>query len=178
MPAILQAQMNPEMDVSKGQGSFKVGATDGWTLGAPHLDLNGGLFYAAEKDGMKKVQEGFVSVRYQIGLGTQHVQLAGNALFVPKLGGSSNSFTTLLQLVPTDQDDPIHFSIGAGMVAGRFGGDRRVDPWAEAVLALRTPIHVIAPFVQIGQGLRSGSRTEILIGASHPLAPYKFHLFH
>ena len=154
---------------------FTVGGTDDWTLGVPHVDVNGGLYSVAAKDNMAKVQEGFVSARLQTGLGTEHVQLSVNALFVPKLGGSPE-LSTVVQYVPTSNEGRGFFSVGAGAISGRWGSDNRVEPWVQATAAFRTPIHEITPFVQVGAPLVSGGRTELLIGIAHPLAPYRFHL--
>jgi hypothetical protein len=157
------------------QGAFTVGAADGWTLGVPHLDISGGLYSVMKKGTMPKVNEGFVSFRYQTALGTEHFQLSGTALFVPKLGGSPQA-TTLFQFVPTKNDSKAYASIGAGVVSGRWGSGDRVEPWAQAVIGWKTVIHDLSPFVQVGMPLVEGSRAEWYFGASHPLAPYKFHL--
>lgn len=171
----VQAQESGDgMDHPK-QGAFRVGPTEHWDLGVPNLDINGGLYSVSRKDALPKMQEGFVSARIQTGLGTEHFQLAAHVLFVPKAGGSPQ-FTTVLQVVPTDNDGWLHFAAGAGIVSGRVGSGNRVEPWAQATLGVRTPIHDLAPFVQYGAPLVDGGRPELLIGVSHPLAPYKFHL--
>lgn len=171
-PAASQAQgaMAP-----LNQGAFTVGGTGGWTLGVPHLDISGGLYSVMKKGTMPKVNEGFVSFRYQTGLGTEHVQLSGTALFVPKLGGSPQA-TTIFQFVPTKNDSKAYASVGAGVISGRWGSGDRVEPWAQAVIGWKTVIHDLSPFVQVGMPLVEGSRAEWYFGASHPLAPYKFHL--
>lgn len=181
MPAPGAAQATGSMsmpyDAHASQAAFRVGDTRGWTIGAPHIDLNGGYFLLPEKDGTPKLQTGFVNVRAQAGLGTQHVQLAANAIFVPRIGGSPQ-FTTVLQIVPTRQEQLVHFSVGAGMVSGAFGSSDRANAWVESVLALRLPVHGIAPFVQVGVPLYDDARAQIMIGAAHPLMPYRFKLWH
>jgi hypothetical protein len=157
------------------EGAFTVGGTDGWTIGVPHLDISGGLYSVMAKGSLPKVNEGFVSFRYQTGLGTEHFQLSGTALFVPKLGGSPQA-TTLFQFVPTKNDSKAYASLGAGVISGRWGSGNRVEPWAQAVIGWKTVIHDLAPFVQVGMPLVEGSRAEWYFGASHPLAPYRFHL--
>jgi hypothetical protein len=157
------------------QAAFTVGGTGNWTLGYPNIDLHGGLYSVASKGARPSVSEGFVGARFQTGLGTSHVQLAASATFVPKLGGSPE-FTTVIQVVPTGNQSRLHVAGGAGIISGRWGSGNRVEPWAQATVAVRTPIHDIAPFVQIGAPLVTGGRAELLLGVSHPLAPYKFHL--
>jgi hypothetical protein len=173
MAAVAQGGM-PDMGRSE-QGAFTVGSTAHWTLGLPRIDISGGLYSVMKKGAMPKVNEGFVSFRFQTGLGTEHVQLSGTALFVPKLGGSAQA-TTIIQVVPTANDARGYASIGAGAISGRWGSRNRVEPWAQAVIGWRTPIHDLAPFVQFGMPLRDGARAEWYLGASHPLAPYRFHL--
>jgi hypothetical protein len=175
LPVALGAQGGMDGMSHPARKSFDVGGTTDWTLGVPHIDLNGGLLSIAKKGTMAEVSEAFVSLRWQTGLGTDKVQLAGNVLFVPEWGTASQS-SVLLQWVPTRNDSRFYFSAGAGAVVGRMDGGTRGEPWAQGVLGVRTPIHDLAPFIQVGMPLVDGGRTELLFGVSHPLAPYRFHL--
>ena len=164
-----------DMDM-KGQGAFKVGESKGMTIGVPHVDLGGGLYYLSSKDNLPKVQEGFVRAHVQAGTGLEYLQIAIDATFVPKLG-TSPALSTVLQIAPFSSDSPFFLGVGAGAIFGRPGSGRQGEGWAQGVLALRTPIHEIAPFVQVGFPFVTGARAEILVGIAHPLAPYHAHLF-
>lgn len=154
---------------------FTVGGTDDWTLGVPHVDLNGGVLTAPAKDALVKISEGYVSARLQMGLGSPNLQFAATTLFLPRVGTAAE-FTGVIQFVPTDNDGPIFAAVGAGVMTGRSGGGTRAEPIGQATLGWRTPVHEITPFVQMNAPLSSGARVELQFGVSHPLAPWTFHI--
>ncbi|HKV71633.1 MAG TPA: hypothetical protein VJN62_10315, partial [Gemmatimonadales bacterium] len=71
-------------------------------------------------------------------------------------------------------ESSFYVSVGAGLITGHVGD--RFAGWAQAVVAYRTPIHELTPFIQAGRALTSQvQRSEFLFGIAHPLAPYRLH---
>ena len=147
---------------------------EGCWLCAPAVDINGGLYYT--KASPDNISKGFVRVHTQWGLGVRHVALSADMLFVPRLTQSTPAVSFVAQYEPVSQISRFYASVGAGMISGRDQGGNGFSPWAQAVVAYRSPIHDVAPFVQVGRVLNGTDREfEFLFGVAHPIAPYRMH---
>lgn len=152
--------------------TFSTGTREGWTFSTPHLDINGGLFEV--HSGGTDVSKAFVRLRLETALGIHVVQVSSDLLWIPAFGATP-VWSGTLELAPIHQESPFYVAGGIGLITGRdFGADRLVG-WLQGTAALRTPIHELAPFVQVGKALTAGNKVEFLIGLAHPLAPYKLH---
>lgn len=147
---------------------------EGCWLCDPSIDINGGLFKM--KASPDDVSETFWRVHTQWGLGVRHLALSADILWVPELSQSSPTVSFVAQFEPISQRKRLYASVGVGMVTGHDQDGNGFTPWGQAQLAYRSPIHDIAPFVQIGRALNGDNReSEILIGLAHPIAPYRMH---
>jgi hypothetical protein len=155
------------------QTAFSEGPRSGWTIGAPHLDINGGLFYVSRDPSDTK--EAFVRLHAQAALGIPAVELASDLQWIPSFGATP-TWSAVGQVAPVRASSRLYLSGGVGVVTGHSSKGDRLKGWMQGVLAVRTPLHEIAPFVQAGRAFGSGQKAEFLFGIAHPLAPYKFHL--
>ena len=171
-PAIARAQDHDMHDMTPHARPFSQGPRTGWTTSAPHLDLDGGLYRVGAGSANR---EAFVRMHVQLGIGPRYLELAGDLLWVPAIGATP-AFSGLVQLAPLREGSPFYASGGIGLVTGRNRTADRMQGWTQAVLAWRSPIHEITPFVQVGRALGTGQRTELLLGVAHPLAPYRLHI--
>ncbi len=176
LPVIRVAGQHPAAPGDSDTGAvihgraFSTGTREGWTLSTPHLDINGGVF----RNSSGGTSKAFVRLHLQTALGIHFVQLSSDLQWLPSLGATP-VWSGTLELAPIHQDSPFYVAGGIGLVTGHdFGVDKLVG-WAQGTVAVRTPIHELTPFVQVGRALVSGNRTELLIGIAHPLAPYKLH---
>lgn len=154
------------------QTAFSEGPRAGWTIGAPHLDLNGGVFHVDR--GAGNTTEAFIRLHAQAALGIPALELASDLQWIPDFGATP-TWSAVGQIAPLKQDSRVYLSGGLGVVTGHSSRDR-LRGWVQGVLAVRTPLHELAPFVQVGRAFGSGQRAEFLFGVAHPLAPYRFHL--
>ena len=102
------------------------------------------------------------------------VQLSSDLLWIPSRGATP-AWSGTLELAPIHQESPFYIAGGIGLITGHDVGADRLVGWLQGPAALRTPIHELTPFVQVGKALTTGNRAEFLIGIAHPLAPYKLH---
>ncbi|HVX89771.1 MAG TPA: hypothetical protein VG940_12635 [Gemmatimonadales bacterium] len=150
---------------------------DGCWLCAPAIDINGGLFKM--KASPDDISETFWRLHTQWGLGIRHLALSADILWIPKLSQSSPTVSFVAQYEPISQQKRLYASVGVGMISGHDQSGNGFTPWGQAVIAYRSQIHDIAPFVQIGRALNGNDReNEILLGLAHPIAPYRMHGLH
>ena len=155
------------------QTAFSQGPRTGWTIGAPHLDLNGGLYFV-DRD-PESTREGFLRLHAQAAVGIPGLGIASDLQWIPRFGATP-TWSAVAQITPLKANSIIYLSGGAGVVTGHSTRGDRLKGWFQGVLAIRTPIHELAPFVQVGRATGSGQKAEFLFGVAHPLAPYRFHL--
>ncbi len=155
------------------QTAFSEGPRTGWTLGAPHLDINGGLFFV-DRD-PDNTKEAFLRLHGQAALGIPAVEVSTDLTFIPKFGATP-TWSAVGQIAPLKSTSIIYLSGGVGVITGHSNSGDKLKGWFQGVIAVRTPLHEIAPFVQIGRATGSGQKAEFLFGIAHPLAPYRFHL--
>lgn len=153
--------------------TFSTGTRTGWTFSTPHLDINGGLYYVHTAPA--NVSEGFFRLHLQTALGIHTVQLSSDLLWIPAFGATP-VWSGALDLAPIPQESPLYVAAGVGLISGRDSSSDRLAGWVHATVAIRTPIHELTPFVEIGKALSAGNKAEFLFGVAHPLAPYKLHL--
>lgn len=143
----------------------------------PSIDINGGR-YQTEAD-PDDISETFWRLHTQWGTGFRHVAMSADILWIPNLTQSSSTVSFVAQYEPISQQKRLYASIGVGMISGRDQDGNGFSPWGQAVIAYRSPIHDLAPFVQVGQVLNGDDREiEYLFGIAHPIAPYKMHGLH
>jgi len=118
--------------------------------------------------------KGFFRLHLQTALGIHLVQVSSDLLWIPSFGATP-AWSGTLELAPIQQESPFYIAGGVGLVTGHDFGADRLTGWVEGTAAVRTHIHELTPFVQVGRALVSGNRTEFLLGIAHPLAPYKLH---
>jgi hypothetical protein len=147
---------------------------EGCWLCAPAVDFNAGLYQV--KATPSDISETFLRVHTQWGLGIRHLAMSVDALWIPKLTQSTPSIAFVAQYEPIGQQKRLYASAGVGMISGRDQTGNGFSPWAQAVVAYRSPIHDLAPFIQAGRVLNGTDReTEFLFGIAHPIAPYRMH---
>ena len=148
---------------------------DGCWLCAPAVDFNVGLYKT--KATPSDLSETFLRVHTQWGLGIRHLAMSTDALWIPHLTQATPSISFVAQYEPISQAKRPFACVGVGMISGRAqNGKNGFSPWAQAVVAYRSPIHDIAPFIQAGRALNGTNReTEFLFGIAHPIAPYRMH---
>ena len=184
LPGALAAQqhdMGSNDGVSTFGEDFPHGVTfwtrrepDGCWLCAPAVDFNAGIFRM--KQSPNDLSEGFLRVHTQWGLGFRHLAMSADALWIPHLTQSTPTISFVAQYEPISQQKRVYASVGAGMISGRDQNGNGFSPWAQAVVAYRSPIHDLAPFIQAGRVLNGTNReTEFLFGIAHPIAPYRMH---
>ncbi|MES2124641.1 MAG: hypothetical protein V4503_08120 [Gemmatimonadota bacterium] len=152
--------------------AFTSGDPKGWTIGAPHLDIAGGYYHiGGEQAGDNSAA--FIRAHAQFSIGSPVIQIASDIQFLPKFTGANPTISAVAQLAPIKTSSPLFLAAGIGLISGHNGD--RMAGWLQATAAIRTPLHAITIFGQIGKSLVSGSKGELLLGVQHPLAPYKFH---
>jgi len=173
----LAAQQDHPSDYHKEehphQTAFSEGPRTGWTIGAPHLDINGGLYYVSRNP--SDTREAFVRLHAQAALGIPAVELASDLQWVPSFGATP-TWSAVGQIAPIRSSSRVYLSGGVGVITGHSSKGDRLKGWMQGVVAVRTPLHEIAPFVQVGRAFGSRQKAEFLLGVAHPLAPYRFHL--
>ena len=184
LPGALAAQqhaMGNDEGVSTFGEEFPHGVTfwtrrepEGCWLCAPAVDINAGRF--VQKASPSNLSETFLRVHTQWGLGFRHLAMSADALWIPHLTQSTPTISFVAQYEPISQAKRPYLSAGVGMISGRDQTGNGFSPWAQVVLAYRSPIHDLAPFVQAGRVLNGTNReTEFLLGIAHPIAPYRMH---
>lgn len=154
--------------------TFSQGPRDNWTFAAPHLDIDGGVHRVSRTTG--DVSEGFFRVHVQTAPGIPLLEISCDLLWLPKVGATP-TWSAVLQVAPISEASRLYLSAGIGGISGRDARGRdRLSGWVQAVVAVRTPIHELTPFVQVGQPMFASAKPEFLIGIAHPLAPYLLHL--
>jgi hypothetical protein len=152
--------------------TFSTGTREGWTFSTPHLDINGGV-YAVDTGG-GHLSKAFVRLHLQTALGIHLVQVASDLLWIPARGATP-AWSGTLELAPIHQESRFYVAGGVGLITGHDLGADRLVGWVQGTAAVRTSIHELTPFVQLGKALTTGNKAEFLIGIAHPLAPYKLH---
>ena len=184
LPVTQVAAQHPATPSDSGLGpvihgrAFSTGTREGWTFSTPHLDINGGLYRVegvTPLNGVTKTGSwGFFRLHLQTALGIHVVQVSSDLFWVPSLGATP-AWSGTLELAPIHQESPLYVAGGIGLITGHVIGADRLAGWVQGTVAVRTPIHELTPFVQVGRALSSEQPTELLIGIAHPLAPYKLH---
>ena len=152
--------------------TFSTGTREGWTFSTPHLDINGGLHDV--DTGAGRLSKAFFRLHLQTAFGVHAVQLSSDLLWIPSRGATP-AWSGTLELAPIHQESPFYVAGGIGLITGHDVGADRLVGWLQGTAAVRTPIHELTPFVQVGKALTTGNKAEFLIGIAHPLAPYKLH---
>jgi hypothetical protein len=143
----------------------------GCWLCAPAVDFNAGRW--SMKDATAST---FLRVHTQWGLGIRHLAMSADALWIPHLTHSTPRISFVAQVEPISQAKRLYVSAGLGMVSNGSTSGQGFGGWAQGVVAFRSPIHDLAPFIQAGRILSGSNReTEFLFGIAHPIAPYRMH---
>jgi len=168
-----QHQMTPSDSGPVIHGrTFSTGTREGWTFSTPHLDIDGGVFEV--HSGRTDVSKAFARLHLQTALGIHLLQVSSDLLWIPS-AGATPVWSGTLELAPIHQESPLYVAGGIGLITGHVIGADRLAGWVQGTVAVRTPIHELTPFVQVGKALTAGNKAEFLIGIAHPLAPYKLH---
>lgn len=155
--------------------AFTNGDPSGWTLGAPHLDVAGGLYHVDRADGATLDDNAaFVRAHLQLAIGAPFIQVSSDIQFVPKFTKAEPTVSAVFQVAPVAQSSALYLSGGIGAITGHTASGALAG-WIQAQAAIRTPLHAVTLFGQVGRALNDGARTELLIGLQHPLSPYKLH---
>ncbi|HEX4633313.1 MAG TPA: hypothetical protein VH163_05750, partial [Gemmatimonadales bacterium] len=104
-----------------------------------------------------------------------HLALSLDANWLPSVGATP-VLSFLGQIDPLSRESEFYVSVGAGLITNHIIYADKFAGWAQAVVAYRTHIHELAPFVQVGHALTGVHQFEFLFGLAHPLAPYLFHV--
>lgn len=155
--------------------AFSPGNGAGWTVGYPTIDLNAGLFETDAANGGPGVHKFFLRVHAGMNTGIPHFALSADLNWIPAIGASP-AVSFLGQIDPLRRESDFYVSVGAGLITNHVVGADKFAGWAQAVVAYRTHIHELAPFIQAGHALNAGQKFEFLFGVAHPLAPYLFHV--
>lgn len=152
--------------------AFFPGNGAGWTFGYPSVDANVGLYSTKTLVGAA-YNKLFIRVHTSLNTGIPHVAMSADMNWIPSV--SANPVVSFVgQIDPLSRESDFYLSAGAGLITGhafnKFAG------WAQAVVAVRTHIHELAPFVQVGHALNPNQKFEFHFGIAHPLAPYLFHV--
>ena len=184
LPGSLAAQQHPMSDdgVSTFGEDFPHGVTfwtrrepDGCTICAPSIDFNAGILKM--KSTPSDISDAFIRLHSQFGIGFRHISLAADVLWVPKVSHSTPTFSAVAQYEPISQVKRIYAAAGLGIVSNGSTSGTGFGPWAQGVVAYRSKIHDLTPFVQAGRILSgTGREWQFLLGVAHPVAPYKMHL--
>ena len=153
--------------------TFFPGKGAGWTFGYPSVDINAGL-YSTKTPADSTYNKFFFRAHVAMNTGIPHVAVSGDLNWIPAVGATP-VVSFVGQIDPLSRESDFFASVGAGLITGHAATDKFVG-WAQAVVAYRTPIHELTPFVQVGHALNGGQKFEFLFGIAHPLAPYLFHV--
>lgn len=155
--------------------AFFPGNGAGWTFGYPTLDVNAGLFDTDGAGGGTSIHKFFLRAHAGMNTGLPHVAMSLDANWLPGVGATP-VISFVAQIDPLDRESPFYVSVGGGLITGHVTTGDKFAGWAQAVIAYRTPIHELAPFIQAGRALNAGQKFEFLFGVAHPLAPYRLHI--
>lgn len=152
--------------------AFFPGNGAGWTVGYPSVDVNAG-HYSAVHNGVPAASYLFLRVHTSMNTGIPHFALSADMNWLPAV--SANPAVSFLgQIDPLSRESNFYVSGGAGLITAHKGNS--FAGWVQLVLAYRTHIHELAPFIQVGHAFGTEQPVEILLGVAHPLAPYLFHV--
>ena len=150
---------------------------DGCHLCAPAIDINAGLLKM--KASPSDVSDAFIRLHSQFGTGIRHLAFSADVVWVPKVSHSSPSFSAVAQYEPISQQKRVYAAAGLGIVSNGSTSGTGFGPWVQGVLAYRSKIHDLTPFVQAGRILSgTGREWQCLFGIAHPIAPYRMHGLH
>jgi hypothetical protein len=178
--AVLPTRAAAQQEEGQDQGehphgkAFFPGNGAGWTFGYPTLDLNAGL-YSTRTATDSTYNKVFIRAHVAMNTGIPHFALSTDLNWIPA-AGATPAVSFLGQIDPLSRESDFYFSVGAGLITGHVAGADKFAGWAQAVVAYRTSIHELAPFVQVGHALNAGQKFEFLFGVAHPLGPYLFHV--
>ncbi|MEP6474326.1 MAG: hypothetical protein ABJC74_11420 [Gemmatimonadota bacterium] len=145
---------------------FTEGHHGGWLFGAPHLDLNAGVYQTTG------TTNAAIRLHTQYAPGSMRViEIAADLLFIPARGATP-TVSGIVQVSPLPEHLPVYVNVGAGLITGHNPSGDRANGWLEATAAWRTPLHDVGVFVQVGHATGSGHQFEFLFALAHPLAPY------
>ena len=153
--------------------TFFPGKGAGWTFGYPSVDVNVGL-YSTRTPADSTYNKAFLRAHVAMNTGIPHVAVSADVNWIPAVGATP-VVSFVGQIDPLSRESDFYASVGAGLITGHAATDKFVG-WAQAVVAYRTSIHELTPFVQAGHALNSGRKFELLFGIAHPIAPYLFHV--
>lgn len=168
-----QAQSDGEEPQEHVHGkAFFPGSGAGWTVGYPSVDVNAG-YYSAVHNFFPPANYVFLRIHTSMNTGIPHFALSADMNWLP--GVSANPYVSFLgQIDPLSRESSLYLSGGAGLITAHNGNS--FAGWVQLVVAYRTHIHELAPFVQVGHAFGTQQRVEFLFGVAHPLAPYLFHV--
>jgi len=172
-PAQAQHDVDPDSAPRPHGTTFSQGPRDNWTFAPPHLDIDGGVYLVSRQP--SDVREAFFRVHFQTAPGIKYLEISSDLLWIPN-AGATPIWSAVLQVAPLSETSRLYVSAGIGGISGRDPAGDRLSGWVQAVAAVRTPIHELTPFVQVGKPLLGDAKAELLIGIAHPLAPYLLHL--
>lgn len=169
--AVASAQMSSDSmrDDHPHVQAFTNGSPGGWTFGAPHLDVAAGYYTAGANS-----HAAFFRAHVQLAVKSRYLQLSSDIQFLPSITKANPSASLVVQVAPLAERSSLYASAGVGLITNHTASGAAAG-WVQGQLAWRGPIHAFALFGQVGRSLNSGSRTELLIGLQHPLAPYRAH---
>jgi len=169
-PARAQSDSAETQEHVHGKAFFP-GNGAGWTFGYPSLDVNAGLHSTLAGNVM--TSQAFIRAHIAMNTGLPHLAVSADMNWIPARGATP-VVSFVGQIDPLDRESSFYVSVGAGLITGHVGD--KFAGWAQAVVAYRTPIHELTPFIQAGRALTSQvQRSEFLFGIAHPLAPYRLH---
>ncbi|HKR55347.1 MAG TPA: hypothetical protein VJS20_03540 [Gemmatimonadales bacterium] len=169
----VQAQENDSGTQAPVHGkAFFPGNGAGWTVGYPSVDVNAGYYTAVHKF-FTPDHHLFLRVHTSMNTGIPHFALSADINWLPSVSANP-AISFLGQIDPLSRESAFYLSGGGGLITAHNGNS--FAGWVQLVLAYRTHIHELAPFVQVGHALTTGQRVELLVGVAHPLAPYLFHV--
>src|SRR5215469_2526678 len=152
--------------------AFFPGNGAGWTVGYPSVDVDVGR-YTAVHNFFTPLNYLFLRVHTAMNTGIPHFGLSADMNWLPSVSANP-SVSFLGQIDPLSRESNFYLSGGAGLITAHNGN--AFAGWVQVVVAYRTRIHELAPFVQVGHALTTSQRVEFLVGVAHPLAPYLFHV--
>lgn len=167
----VEAQDTVEQGPVHGKAFFP-GSGAGWTVGYPSVDVNAG-YSSAVRNLFTPANHLFLRVHTSMNTGIPHLALSVDLNWLPQVSANP-SVSFLGQVDPLSRESKFYLSGGGGLITAHNGN--KFAGWVQVVLAYRTHIHELAPFVQVGHALVTQQRVEFLLGVAHPLAPYLFHV--
>lgn len=153
--------------------TFFPGKGAGWTFGYPSLDVNAGLHSTLSGDMLRG--QAFIRAHVAMNTGIPHLAVSTDVNWIPATGATP-LVSFVGQIDPLSRESDFYVSVGAGLITGHSFNDRFAG-WAQAVIAYRTPIHELTPFIQAGHAFNGQvQKFEFLFGIAHPIAPYLLHV--